>query len=56
MAQTSREWEQPAEDLRELVVEWPKSQCEDSDDADAQFNTVEKLNVEDRLWSKTVSG
>lgn len=56
MTQSSRKWEESAEKLRHLspVSERSQSGAEDSQDAEAKFDAVKELDVEDGLSAETV--
>ena len=56
MAQTSREGEQTAEDLRDLVLErkGPERSHENGDDSTAKLDAVDELDPEDRFGGEAV--
>ena len=56
MAETSREWKQPAQQLWHLFVVDKGSECKDSNanDPEPELDTVGEFDVENRSRSKTV--
>lgn len=56
VAKASREWEQPLQDLWNLFIVDERSECKSCNKANAQakFDAVEDLNMEDRARPKAV--
>lgn len=56
MAQASREWEQAAQQLRDLapIGEWPESGSEDGENAHAELDCVAEADMKDRLRAQAV--
>lgn len=56
MSQAAVEWEEAAQQLRNLVPvhEWSESGGEDGDDANTQLDAVEELDAENRLRAQAV--
>lgn len=56
MAETPREWEESAKELRNLLQsdKWPKSSPRNGDQPSANLNAVSKLDLEERFSRQAI--